>query len=125
MTPLLFVAVALAGGAGAALRFVLGGLITDRIRRAFPVGSGLINLTGSFALGLLTGVAGHGWLAPEVATVLGVGLLGGYTTFSTASVETVRLIEERRFGAAVGYGLGNLLACTAAAMLGLWLGSRF
>lgn len=123
MTPLVFVAVAVAGGVGAAVRFVLGGVITARSRRAFPIGTGLINLTGSFALGVLTGFAAHEWLAPEVATILGVGLLGGYTTFSTASLETVRLAEDRRFGAAIGYGLGTLLACTLAALLGLWLGS--
>lgn len=123
MTPWLFLAVAAAGGVGAALRFVLGGLITAATRRAFPIATALINLTGSFALGLLTGWAGNGWLAPELTALLGVGLLGGYTTFSTASVETVRLAQERRYGAALGYGLGALVACTAAALLGIWLGS--
>jgi CrcB protein len=114
---------AVAGGLGAALRFFVGGLVTARSRRPFPVATGVINLTGSFALGLLTGVAGNGWLAPEITAVLGLGLLGGYTTFSTASVETVRLAEERRFGAALGYGVGNLVACTLVALLGIWLGS--
>ena len=123
MTPLVFLGVAVAGGAGAALRFVLGGVVTAWTRRPFPLATALINLTGSFALGLLTGVAGNGWLAPEVTAVLGVGLLGGYTTFSTASVETVRLVQERRYGAAMGYGLGNLVACVAVALAGLWIGS--
>ncbi|MDR5699198.1 fluoride efflux transporter CrcB [Agromyces aerolatus] len=123
MTPWLFLAVAAAGGVGAALRFVLGGIVTGSSRRAFPVATALINLTGSFALGLLTGIAGNGWLAPEVTAIVGVGLLGGYTTFSTASVETVRLAQERRYGAALGYGLGNLVACTVLALLGIWLGS--
>lgn len=119
----MFLAVATAGGVGAALRFVLGGLLTSRSRRPFPVATAVINLTGSFALGLLTGFAGSGWLAPEATAIIGVGLLGGYTTFSTASVETVRLAEERRYGAALGYGLGSLVACTSAALLGIWLGS--
>lgn len=123
MTVWLFLALAAAGGVGAALRFVLGGLITARSRRAFPIATALINLSGSFALGVVTGVAANGWLAPEVSAIVGVGLLGGYTTFSTASVETVRLAQERRFGAALGYGLGNLLACTAAALLGIWVGA--
>jgi CrcB protein len=123
VTGWLFLAVALAGGVGSALRFVLGGLITARSRRPFPVATAAINLSGSFALGLLTGFAGNGWLAPELTSVIGVGLLGGYTTFSTASVETVRLAEERRRGAALVYGIGNLIACTAFALAGIWLGS--
>ncbi|WP_308798216.1 fluoride efflux transporter CrcB [Agromyces silvae] len=123
MTPWLFLVIAAAGGVGAALRFVIGGIVTGWTRRPFPVATALINLTGSFALGLLTGVAGNGWLAPEVTAIVGVGLLGGYTTFSTASVETVRLAQERRYGAALGYGLGNLVACSAVALLGIWLGS--
>ncbi|GAA4048950.1 fluoride efflux transporter CrcB [Agromyces indicus] len=122
MTPLLFVATALLGGVGAALRFLLDGLVRARTRGTFPIGTALVNLSGSFALGVVTGVTASGWLAPEVATALGVGLLGGYTTFSTASVETVRLAQERRSRAAVVNGLGVLVACTFAALAGLWLG---
>lgn len=122
MTPLLFVATALLGGVGAALRFLLDGLVRARTRGTFPIGTALVNLSGSFALGIVTGVAAGGWLAPEVAAVLGVGLLGGYTTFSTASVETVRLARERRYRAAVVNGLGVVVACTLAALAGLWLG---
>jgi len=54
--------------------------------------------------------------------VLGGGLLGGYTTFSTASVETVRLLQERRYVPALVVGLGMLVASVAAAGLGLWIG---
>lgn len=122
MTPLLFIGTALAGGVGAALRFFLDGLVKARTRAAFPYGTALVNLTGSFALGVLAGVAANGWLAPEVAAVVGVGLLGGYTTFSTASVETVRLAQEGRYRAAVVNGLGVLVACTLAALAGLWVG---
>lgn len=122
MTPLLFVATALLGGVGAALRFLLDGLVRARTRATFPIGTALVNLSGSFALGLVTGVAASGWLAPELAAALGVGLLGGYTTFSTASVETVRLAQERRYRAAVVNGLGVVVACTLAALAGLWFG---
>lgn len=123
MTVLVFIATALAGGVGAALRFFLDGLLRARTRATFPYGTALVNLTGSFALGVLAGIAANGWLAPEFATVVGVGLLGGYTTFSTASVETVRLTQEGRYRAAVVNGLGVLVACTLAALAGVWVGS--
>lgn len=123
MTVLVFIGTALAGGVGAALRFLLDGLLRARTRATFPYGTALVNLTGSFALGVVAGVAANGGLAPEVATVLGVGLLGGYTTFSTASVETVRLAQEGRYRAAAVNGLGVLVACTLAALAGLWVGT--
>lgn len=123
MTVLVFIATALAGGVGAALRFFLDGLLRARTRATFPYGTALVNLTGSFALGVVAGVAANGWLPPEAAAVLGVGLLGGYTTFSTASVETVRLAQEGRYRAAAVNGLGVLVACTLAALAGVWVGA--
>ncbi|XPP26166.1 MAG: fluoride efflux transporter FluC [Leucobacter sp.] len=95
--------------------------------RAHP-GSGLpwgtiaINLSGSLLLGVLLGLAAGLWVSPEWVQILGVGFLGGYTTFSTASFETVRLLQERRRGAALFNGIGVLVAAAAAAGLGYWLG---
>ena len=123
MSPLLLVAVAAAGGIGAATRFVVDGLVKDRLGSAYPWGTTAINVSGSFALGLVTGLALQAVVAPEWKAVLGTGLLGGYTTFSTASVETVRLLAVGRRGAAVANGLGMLVACVGVASLGLWLGS--
>ncbi|KIU02864.1 MULTISPECIES: fluoride efflux transporter CrcB [unclassified Frigoribacterium] len=123
MSPLLLVAVAAAGGIGAAARFVVDGLVKDRLGSAYPWGTTAINVSGSFALGLVTGLALQAVVAPEWKAVLGTGLLGGYTTFSTASVETVRLLAAGRRGAAVANGLGMLVACVGVASLGLWLGS--
>jgi len=123
VSPLLVVAVAVAGGVGAATRFVVDGLVKDRLGSAYPWGTTVINVSGSFALGLLTGLALQAVVAPEWKAVLGTGLLGGYTTFSTASVETVRLLAAGRRGAAVANGLGMLVACVGVASLGLWLGS--
>ncbi|KQO48185.1 MULTISPECIES: fluoride efflux transporter CrcB [unclassified Frigoribacterium] len=123
MSPLLVVAVAAAGGIGAAARFVVDGLVKDRLGAAYPWGTTVINVSGSFALGLLTGLALQAVVAPEWKAVLGTGLLGGYTTFSTASVETVRLLAAGRRGAAIANGLGMLVACVGVASLGLWLGS--
>ena len=108
-----------AGGVGAALRLVLDGLIRARVRSNYPVGTTVINLTGSLLLGLIAGLAGHQLLPPAAQLIAGTGLLGGYTTFSTASFETVRLVEERRYLAAALNGFGMLVTGTGAAALGL------
>ena len=122
MTVLLVVAVGLAGGVGAVARLVLDGLLRARVRVAFPLGTTVINVTGSFLLGLVTGLALANGLPAEWRAVLGTGFLGGYTTFSTASFETVRLAQQRRYRAAAFNGVGMLLLALAAAGLGLWLG---
>lgn len=122
VSPVLFVAVALAGGVGAACRFVLDGLVRSRTAGDYPIGTMVINVTGSLLLGLLTGLGLAHLAADELVLVLGTGLLGGYTTFSTASVETVRLLQAGRYAASLLAGLGMLVAAVAAAGAGLWLG---
>lgn len=122
MTPLLFVAVALAGGAGAALRLFLDGIVRARVKTSLPVGTLLINVVGSLLLGLLTGLTLAAWLPEAWHLVLGGGLMGGFTTFSTASVETVRLAQDRRSLTALVNGLGMLVLAVSSAFLGLWLG---
>ena len=117
-----FLLLCVAGGVGASLRFLFDGLIRERTRVVYPVGTTVINVTGSVGLGIITGAAAHAGLPPEVALILGSGLLGGYTTFSTASVETVRLAQERRFVAAAANSLGMAVVCIAGAGLGLALG---
>ena len=122
MTPGLFLAVALAGGAGATLRLFLDGVVRARVRTTLPVGTLLINVVGSLVLGLVTGLTLAAWLPEAWHLVLGGGLMGGFTTFSTASVETVRLAEDRRSFAALANGLGMLVLAVSCAFLGLWLG---
>lgn len=122
MTPLLVLAVAVAGGLGAVARLVLDGVTRSLVRVNFPLGTTVINVTGSFLLGLVTGLALANGLPAEWRAILGTGFLGGYTTFSTASYETVRLAQQRRYRAALFNGVGMLLLALAAAGLGLWLG---
>jgi CrcB protein len=110
--------ICIAGGIGAALRFVLDGLIRSRVRSTYPVATTVINLSGSLLLGLLTGLVTRQLLPPQWQLVVGTGLLGGYTTFSTASFETVRLLEDHRYVTAALNGLGMLIVGTAAAALG-------
>lgn len=114
---------ALAGGVGAVARFVIDAEIKARWGSAMPWGTIAINISGSLLLGLLAGVAGAQLLDPTLQTVLGTGLLGGYTTFSTASVEAVRLIQERRLRAAGAYVLSVLVLGGVAAGIGLVLGA--
>lgn len=122
MNPLTFLALALAGGVGAAARLFVDGHLRGQVKLAYPFGTTLINVTGSFLLGLSTGLAISFVLPEEWQLILGGGLLGGYTTFSTASFETVRLAQDRRYLAALTNGIGMLIASVLAAGLGLWIG---
>jgi CrcB protein len=116
MTPLLMAA---AGGLGAGSRYLLDLWVRSRVTSGIPWSTMLINVTGSFALGLLLGLGpGDTW-----HTVLGTGFLGGYTTFSTASVETVRLVIDRRHTAAAVNALAMLGLGVAAAAGGYALGA--
>ena len=113
MTALVFAATALAGGLGAVCRLLLDGLIQDRASGRFPWGTITINLTGSFALGCAMGWAGGELVPGGIAVVVGTGFLGGYTTFSTASRETVRRARQGRGVASVAHGLGVLAVLAA------------
>lgn len=120
---IIVVAIAVAGGFGAVARLVLDGLARARWGMLYPVGTTVINLSGSLLLGLVTGLATSRLLPEPWPLVVGTGFLGGYTTFSTASFETVRLAQERRFAAAVAHGVGMLVGSVALAALGFWLGA--
>ncbi|MCG7309751.1 fluoride efflux transporter CrcB [Brachybacterium sp. ACRRE] len=123
MSAAVFVLLSLAGGVGAVARFVVDGIVRSRVSGAMPWGTVLINVSGSLLLGLVTGMLGAQLLSPELQVVLGAGFLGGYTTFSTASVETARLLQERRVLYALGNLLGSLVVGSAAAALGLVVGA--
>lgn len=121
MSVIELILVALAGGAGAGLRWLVDA--TLRRDRGFPWPILLVNVTGCFVMAVLaTAFAGHGSMALTVATT---GLLGGYTTFSTVSVDVVELWLARRYVAAVGNGAGTLVACALAAALGMLAARAF
>lgn len=114
--------VSAAGGVGAVARFVLDSLIRARIAWRYPVGTSVINVSGSLLLGLVTGLALAHLVSEPWHLVLGTGFLGGYTTFSAASFETVRLLQERRLLAATANALAMLVVSVLVAAAGLWLG---
>lgn len=115
-------AMAVAGGVGAAARFVLDGWISSRLRTVIPVGTILINVSGSLALGIVAGLVAGGQLPAQALTIVGVGFLGGFTTFSTASIETVRLIQAGRPIVATANALGTAALALTAAAIGLLIG---
>jgi fluoride exporter len=112
---------ALAGGLGAAARFALDAALTRRLAEGW-LRLMIINISGSALLGLLAGLAAHRLLTPDAQTVLGAGFLGGYTTFSAASLATVRLVEEHRWPPSLASSLGMLLGSVAGAAFGLVAG---
>jgi CrcB protein len=113
--------IALAGGLGAGARLIVDGAISSRWANTFPVGTFVINIGGSLLLGIVAGlVLFHG--APHaVQLVVGTGFCGGYTTFSTASIEIVRLARRRLIGQALSYAVGSVVLTTLAAAAGLGL----
>lgn len=112
------------GGAGAALRFVVDGELRRRWRTPLPVATVAVNVSGSLLLGLLTGAHLLHGFGSVWFTAASTGLCGGYTTFSTACVETVRLVQAGRLSWAVANALGTLGLTVGAAALGyglVWL----
>lgn len=122
MTPLEIGALVLVGGLGAGARYVVDGLVMRGRKDAFPAGILMVNTMGSFLLGVLTGIPQFPgiWLA-----ILGAGALGGFTTFSAVSVESVLLARRGRRDWAWINLLGTLVACLIAAALGFLIGGLF
>lgn len=94
MTPLAVAGVLAAGAIGAPVRYLVDGFIGDVTAGPYPWGTFLINASGSFLFGLLTGLALYHAFPATPKIILGTGFCGAYTTFSTFGVETVRLVED-------------------------------
>jgi CrcB protein len=114
--------VAVGGLFGSAARFAVGRMAGERFGWSFPFATLAVNLTGAFAIGLVvTLLAGR---LPDAAwrLLLITGFLGGYTTFSSYSLELVTMLIEGRWGPAVLYGLASNLLGLAACWGGVLLG---
>lgn len=121
MNPTILLAVAGGGAAGTLARYVIGAAVQGRAGGGFPVGTLVVNITGSLLLGFLmrllldSAVAG-----PTVRLMLTTGFCGGYTTFSTFTYETARLIEDGEYERAGLYITLSLVLSVAAMFVGLW-----
>lgn len=116
MSPLVLLGVGVLGGVGSAGRFLLDGAVSLRVAGGFPYGTLAVNASGCLALGVVAGAM----LGPDSTRLIGEGLIGGYTTFSTWMLESHRLAEDGQAGRAA-------LNLTLSLMVGLgaaWLGRK-
>jgi fluoride exporter len=115
----LVVGVGLLGGLGAVARLLVDGLVAGRAGRELPLGTLVVNLTGTLALGVVVGAA----TAPDALRLAGTGFLGAYTTFSTWLFESHRLAEEGRTRPALLNLLGSLVLGVLVAWGGRSIGA--
>lgn len=116
MTPLVFLLASVAGGVGAGLRHLVDAGVTAVTKGRLRWGIVVVNITGSFGLGVVAASI------PDAAFVIGAGLLGGYTTFSTAMLDTLVLWKDGRRPASVLHLLGTFFASVLAGLAGLGTG---
>ncbi len=110
------------GGFGCVARYLVSGWVYDLSGKALPYGTLAVNVIGSLLLGLIMeGSLRSTLLSPELRFGLTVGFMGGFTTFSTFSYETVRLLEEGSLVAAGANVLLNVTVCIVAALVGIYL----
>lgn len=121
---LTYSAIAIGGAIGACLRFAVGEWTLHLFGRAFPFGTLLVNILGSFVIGLLYGLLITEQIAPNPWRIfIGIGVLGAFTTFSTFSMDTVLLLQQGDWLKAIANVVLNLVLCLTLAWLGLKLGS--
>ena len=119
MHPLLPVMVG--GAIGAGLRYLTGTCLSARFGAALPWGTLTVNLAGGLAMGILAGLVLRGQASETLRLFAGVGILGGFTTFSAFSLESWQMIERGQAGLAAGYALASVIGSIAALAAGYWL----
>lgn len=118
----LYALVALGGAMGALSRFVISTWVYNKYTSSFPLGTLVVNVSGSFLLGLVYYYSVEKLIInPNLRTFITIGFLGAYTTFSTLSLETLNMLNEGEFKSALLNGLGSLLAGLAAVWIGISL----
>jgi CrcB protein len=114
--------VMLGGALGTGARYAISGLVAGAIGETFPWGTMVINITGSFIIGFvftLTAPDGRLFVSTGTRQFIMTGFCGGYTTFSSFSLQTLNLLRNGEWGAAGGNIFGSVALC----MAGVWLGS--
>jgi CrcB protein len=124
-TLVLALAVLLAGALGALGRQLLNDAMAHRVRSDFPFGILTVNLIGSFALGWLSGLALHHHISADTLVVIGTGICGGFTTWSTSIWESLQLLRLRLFSQVALHTLGGLALAVGVALSGLELAGLF
>lgn len=115
-------AVALGGAIGSVARWGVGVVFVGWFGSGFPWATLLVNVTGGFVMGLLAGLGAHVWQPPaELKAFLMTGILGGYTTFSTFSLDAALMIERGEMVTALAYALASVLLSVSGLFAGLWL----
>ncbi|MBV9694765.1 MAG: fluoride efflux transporter CrcB, partial [Alphaproteobacteria bacterium] len=110
------------GALGSMLRYLVAGAVQSSAWSGFPWGIFFVNVSGGLAMGVIVELSALKLqIAPELRAFLTVGILGGYTTFSTFSLDSVLLIERGAYGAAAAYIVGSTLLSILALFAGLWL----
>lgn len=114
--------VGIGGMCGAVLRYVLGKWITSNSHVPFPIGTWIINMSGSLALGVLSALYLNHTLPNEMWLLLGTGFLGAYTTFSTFGYETLQLLQHKEIFKAVLYASSSVCIGIICAVVGVQAG---
>jgi CrcB protein len=120
-----WVAVAVGGALGSMARFWLAGAMTALTGPRFPWGTLLINVLGSFVIGLVAGITltpERVGMHPDIRIFLMTGVCGGFTTFSAFSLQTLELMQGGEFVPAFGYAVGSVILCVIATYCGWLLG---
>ena len=113
--------VSLGGAIGSAARFWVSGLVAQRFGQTFPYGTLVVNITGSFVVGLLAAMSvpeGRWFITPSARVFLMIGLCGGYTTFSSFSLQTLTLVQEGEWLRAATNSVASVVCC----LVSVWLG---
>ena len=113
--------VALGGALGAAARYGVSGWVQAAVGAGFPAGTMVVNVAGSFLLGLSFRYLQAIPASPELRALVAIGLLGGFTTFSTFSFESAALLQDGEWGKAAAYALGSLVLGLIAVFVGFWV----
>jgi len=120
----LYLCIALGGALGSVSRFALGGWVESRAGTALPWGTLAVNVLGSFVIGLvfyLSAPEGRWALSQNMRQLILVGFCGGFTTFSSFSLQTLVHLDQGQWGRALAYVGGSVLLCLLAVWLGYWL----
>ena len=115
-------AVAMGGAVGSLLRYFVASAIGGPASTGFPWGIFIVNVTGGLLMGIVTALLALKFnVSSEVRAFLTTGILGGYTTFSTFSLESALLIQRQAYVIATGYVIGSAILSIVALFCGLWL----